>query len=432
MHSSDSVAALLLLYFSLLISHSVISHKLFSYFMIQASVGISEGGDAYAVGANAAQDALDRLGGVPNAVIVFSSVQYDQEKMIAGVRSVSKQAVLVGCSTAGEITQNGPAKRHSVAVMAFRTEGISFFAGVGENIAAGARAAGARAADAVKQQAPDGILNAFMMFPDVLVGNGADIVRGVLDSLGQHFPVVGGAAGDDFEFKKTYQYAGEKVYSGGVVGLGLSGSFRLGIGVKHGWIPIGTPKKVTKSDGSVLHELDGKPAIKIYEDYFGAERAAELKTEALARLAITYPLGMQVPGSDEFLIRDPITVDEHGSITCAAEIPEGAEIRLMIGSREEAVKVAREAATNAVAQLDGASPKAVIIFNCIARNKLFGERSGEEIEAIQEAVGRETPLIGFYTYGEQAPLGGEVRNINKCNPAFHNETVVICVLGDIE
>jgi hypothetical protein len=398
---------------------------------IKASVGLSEGEDSYAVGANAAQDAIDRLGDKePSAVIVFSSVQYNQEKMHQGVRSVTKDAVLVGCSTAGEITTDGVAKRHSVAVMALKTEGISFYAGVGENIAASARAAGRKAADAVKKQAPGEKIDAFLMLPDVLTGNGADIVRGVLDSLGAHFPVVGGAAGDDFEFKKTYQYLNDKVYSGAVVGLGLTGTFKLGIGVKHGWIPVGTPKKVTKSTGSVLHELDGRPAIKIYEDYFGAERAKELQTEALARLAITYPLGMQVEGSDELLIRDPITVDAHGSITCAAEIPEGAEIRLMIGSREEAVKVAREAAVNAVAQLDGATPRAVVIFNCIARNKLFGERSGEEIDVIQEAVGRETPLIGFYTYGEQAPLGGEVRNINKCNPAFHNETVVICVLGD--
>jgi len=398
--------------------------------MIQASVGLSEGEDSYAVGANAAQDALDKLGGEPNAVIVFSSVQYDQEKMLAGVRSVSKNAVLVGCSTAGEITTDGPAKRHSVAVMAIKSPDIAFHAGVGENIAADARVAGRKTAEAVKEQAPGGVLNAFIMLPDVLTGNGADIVRGVLDSLGAHFPVVGGAAGDDFEFKKTYQYLGDKVYSGAVIGLGLVGNFKMGIGVKHGWIPVGAPKKVTKSSGAVLHELDGKPAIKIYEDYFGAERAKELKTEALARLAITYPLGMQVAGSEELLIRDPITVDEKGSITCAAEIPEGSEIRLMIGSREEAVKVAQEAAKNAVSQMDGAAPKAVIIFNCIARNKLFGDRSGEEIGAIQEEVGRDTPLIGFYTYGEQAPLGGEVRNMSKCNPAFHNETVVICVLGE--
>src|SRR3989344_6099058 len=92
-----------------------------------------------------------------------------------------------------------------------------------------------------------GLFNAFMMLPDVLVGNGADIVRGVLDSLGEHFPVVGGASGDDFKFEKTYQYLNDRVYSGAVVGLGLVGNFKIGIGVKHGWIPIGTPLRVTRS-----------------------------------------------------------------------------------------------------------------------------------------------------------------------------------------
>lgn len=398
---------------------------------IDAGVGISQGADAYTVGANACQDALDHLGSnEPGALIVFSSSEYDQEKMLQGVRSVSPRGTLAGCSTAGEITNEGPAKRHSVVVMALHSSDISFFAGVGENIANGPRVAGKVAADMVKVQAPNGKLDVFLMLPDVLVGNGAEIVRGVLESLGTHFPVVGGAAGDDFQFKKTFQYLDNKVYSGSVVGFGMSGNFRLGIGVKHGWIPVGTPKKVTKSEGSILHELDGMPAIKIYEDYFGTERAAELRTETLAKLAITYPLGMQVEGSEELLIRDPITVNEQGSITCAAEIPQGSEIRLMVGSREEAVKVAKVAAESALAQLEGGKPKAIIIFNCIARSKLFGERSGEEIDAIQEALGRDVPLIGFYTYGEQAPLGGEVRNIEKCNPAFHNETVVICVLGD--
>lgn len=397
---------------------------------LKISVGSNEGSDAYVVGANAAQNAFSHLGATEaHLAIVFASVQYDQQKVIAGVRSLTKDALLVGCSTAGEITTEGPLKKHSVAVMLMHSDMVKFYGGVGENVKASARAAGKAAAEAVKAQAGDA-LKAFMMFPDVLTGNGADIVRGVLDSLGEHFPVVGGAAGDDFQFKQTYQYLNDKVYSGATVGVGLTGDFKIGIGVKHGWLPVGVPKKVTKSAGSVLHELDGQPAIKIYEDYFGAEEAKQLRTETLAKLAITYPLGIRNEGSDEMLIRDPITVDEHGSITCAAEIPEGSEIQLMVGSREEAVRVAELAAQNAKEQLDGAAPKGIVIFNCIARNKLFGERSGEEISAIQRALGSEVPLIGFYTYGEQAPLGGEVRNINKCNPAFHNETVVICVLGE--
>lgn len=396
---------------------------------LHVGVGLSEGEDSYVVGVNACQQAISSLDGPANLVIMFSSVKYDQEKVNAGVRSVAGSALLIGSSTAGEITTEGPASRRSVAVMAIQSDTATFYGGVGENIAKDAFAAGKNAADAVKSQAGQE-LRAYMMLPDVLVGNGAEIVRGTLASLGEHFPFVGGASGDDFKFEKTYQHLNDKVYSGAVVGLGWTGDFKIGIGVKHGWLPVGTPKKVTRSSGSTVHELDGQPAIKIYEEYFGEKEAAVLKEETLAKLAITYPLGMKVEGSDEMLIRDPITVDQAGSITCAAEIPMGSEIQLMVGSRDEAVKVAKEAAENAIEQLDGAAPKAVIIFNCIARNKLFGEHAGDEISAIQEAVGKRTPLIGFYTYGEQAPLGGEVRNINKCNPAFHNETVVICVIGE--
>jgi hypothetical protein len=396
--------------------------------MFKAGIGSSVGDDAYREGANAAQQAKDALQGAePKLFIVFASSKFDQEKLLAGVRSVGSMAQVVGCSTAGEITTQGPSNKPSIAVMAIATDDVEFITDVGEHIKYNPREAGKDVAKKVKDKASD--ISFFVMLPDVLAGNGADIVRGVTDVLGEFFPVVGGAAGDDFKFEQTYQYLNEKVYSGAVVGMGMKGNVKIGIGVKHGWMPIGLSRKVTKSQGAVLYELDGKPAIEIYREYFGAELAKEMESEKLARLAITYPLGMKVEGHDEMLIRDAISVDTDGSLTCAAEIPEGADIQLMMGSREEAIKVAEEAANTAMLQLGNAEAKAVIIFNCIARHKLFGEFSGEEIKAIQKAVGPNTPLIGFYTYGEQAPMGGEVRNINKCSPAFHNETVVICVLG---
>ena len=58
----------------------------------------------------------------------------------------------------------------------------------------------------------------------------------------------------------------------------------------------------------------------------------------------------------------------------------------MIGSIEDAVRVAHVAAQNALDQLGGSKPRAIIVFNCIARNKLFGQRSGEEISAIQKLL----------------------------------------------
>ncbi len=104
-----------------------------------------------------------------------------------------------------------------------------------------------------------------------------------------------------------------------MVGAGLFGNFGIGVGVRHGWIPIGLPMKVTKSKGAVLEEINGKPAVSIYEDYF-REKAEKIKEELLARMAIIYPLGMSVEGSLKLLIRDEVIANEKGEITCTAKI----------------------------------------------------------------------------------------------------------------
>ena len=398
---------------------------------IHAGVGTSKDTrDAYQAGYDACQTAVEAMGGgVPDFTFTFSSVAFNQEELVRGVRAASGEAPGIGCSDAGEITAAGPTTK-SVAVMAIKSDAISFTTGLGKDIKAGAKEAGMAIAKEVKARA-SAPLKTFLMLPDVLTGNGADIVRGILEVLGPNFPVAGGAAGDDFLFEKTYEYRDGEVATGAVAGVGLSGTFTFGMGVRHGWVPIGPPMKVTKSAGAVVYTLDNRPAISIYEDYFGA-KAEDLRKEPLARMAITYPLGIKVPDMDEYLIRDPITVDTEGAITCAAEIPEGSEIRLMIGSKEKAVEAAQDAARKLMKDFEAvpARPRFVLIFNCIAREKLFAQKAKDEIDAIMEIIGPEVPLLGFYTYGEQAPLGGETRAQSHIQSKFYNETVVIFAVGE--
>lgn len=397
--------------------------------MITSGVGMSAHAESYVAGVDACQSAITALNGAePKFVMVFASVAFVQEDILRGIRSVAPDALLVGSSSSGEIATMGPLAKHSVVVMAVAGDDLKVASGRGDIKKEGPVAAGSGAAKQVKDALGED-LKLLIMLPDVLVGNGADTVRGVQEVVGKNFPVVGGASGDDFHFKQTFQYLNDEVTSGTVVCLGLGGSFSFGIGVKHGWLPIGVPRTVTKAAGAVVHEIDGKPAINLYSDYFGETETEKLRGETLAPLAVLYPIGIRRPESEEFLIRDPLSVDEHGSITCAAEVPEGSEIQLMIGSQDDAIKVAKEAAEHAKEDLQGTPPAAIIIFNCIARDKLFGDRAGDEISTIQNALGPAVPLAGFYTYGEQAPIGGEVRDVKRCNPQFHNETVVILALG---
>ncbi len=398
---------------------------------IIASVGSAHGTNPLEVGKDAYQKAVADLGGkIPSIAFVFSSIHYDQQLMLEGIKSVSGAVSIVGCSTAGEIVTDGPLENESVSVMLIASDGeIAFYPGLGTKVKEGERAAGKMAAESVLQLAGGkDKLRGFIMLPDGLAGNGAEIVRGVLDVVGEHFPVVGGSAGDDFRMKETYQYFHGEVRTGDVVGVGLTGDFSYGIGVKHGWGALGRMEKVTRASGNVIHEIEGKPAIEIYEKYFG-DHAKSLREETLSTLAVSYPLGLHVEGSEEYLIRDPLSVNAEGSITCAAEVPEGGSVRIMMGTRESAIAMASRAAEDARSQLQGKSPKAIFVFNCIARKKLFGARGGEEIDAIKKVLGTDVPLIGFYTYGEQAPLNGEVKNIERCNTVFHNETVVIYVIA---
>jgi hypothetical protein len=66
-------------------------------------------------------------------------------------------------------------------------------------------------------------------------------------------------------------------------------------GVNHGWMPVGLPMKITKSEGAILKEVNNRPAIALYEDYFGPEEAAAIKEKNTC--------GSRAPVSDRFFRR---------------------------------------------------------------------------------------------------------------------------------
>jgi len=303
---------------------------------------------------------------------------------------------------------------------------LHFSTGLGCGLSQDARLAGQKCAQqTIKTKLHKRHL--FIMLPDGLSGNSADTIRGAQEVLGTSFPIVGGSAGDDYLFQKTYQYYGDKVFSDSVVGILLGGEISVGVGLRHGWHAIGKAHKVTKASGNIVKELDGKEALKIYEDYFG-EEAQDLRKDAWAKIGTIYPLGISIPDEEEYLIRYAFKATTEGELICAAEVPEGSEVRLMIADKVGVLNAAKEAARKAKQGLKGAKILAVIIFDSIARKRVLGRAALEEIEIIKKALGDAVPIIGFYSYGEQAPLRAE-RYIGKCY--LHNETVVVLAIATL-
>ena len=394
--------------------------------MIKAGVGLGKNLNNHKQAAkDAAREALDKLGGqAPSIVIAFSSIKYEQKDVLAGLNEIFTNVPIIGGSAAGEITSWDTAFE-AVSVMAIATDQIKFTLGIGTNVAADSFKAGAMAAQEVIKNNGNKKPDLLLILPDGMTANGAALVDGVRSVMGQNFPIIGGSLGDDYLFKKTYEYHNDQLLTDTIVAVGFSGDFTYGFGIRHGWKPVGLPMKITKAEGVWIKEIDGKPALKMYEDYFGKE-AAELVKEPLARMAYTYPIGIRVEGSDEMLIRDPIIANEKGEISTAAAIPEGTMVNIMIGDRDQAIQAAKSASEVAREQLEGGTPKFIIMFNCMARNKLLGVRCHEENQVVQKSIGPDVPMLGFYTYGEIGPLLGK----KGTRAYFHNETMTLFTIGD--
>ncbi len=381
--------------------------------------------DSRTAGHDAASKALAAAGVEKAALaIVVASPKYDQAAMLQGVMAALPGAAIVGCTSAGAITEDG-IEEQAVSVLVLHNDDGGFVPVKVQNIGKDMRAAGKQFGEALRASGQDPKL-AFV-FSDALAGNGTEMVRGILDVLGGGFPIAGGAAGDDMNFKQTNQYFNGEVLTDSVVGFGVTGTVEVAVGADHGWQPLGDAHTVTKSEGTKLIELDGRPAFTIYQDYFG-DRADDFK-KALSLQAVTYPLGMKAEGVDEYMIRVPLVVGDDGSITCGADVVPGSEIYLMVGTIKSALEAAKVTAETLIDRVVHAAPRVVFVSDCVARKILFGEHAGEEIALLKSIGGPKAVIFGLYTYGQIATLQPPPANINTCDPGFYEQSISITVFG---
>lgn len=394
---------------------------------IHLGVGTSHNLNSRMAGVEAAKDALLKAGR-PKAdcAIILSSSAFNPQEVLSGVREASGAAAVAGCSTSGEIISSGPQDR-SVIVLVLASDDVRFHPVKAESISKDMQQAGRAFAEQVRQKS-GGKAKLTFIFSDPLSGNGTELVRGIFDVLGNSFPLLGGAAGDDMKFKKTFQYFNDQVLTDAAVGIALEGDFQCRVGADHGWQPIGNPRTVTKAKGTVLYELDGKPAFDLYRQHFGA-RADDFK-EALSIAAVTYPMGMKVKEDDKIMIRVPLGVGADGSIACGAEVLEKSQIYLMIGTVSSATWASKGVAEKIHDAARGANPKLIFLSNCVARKVLMGDHCRKEVQAIQDLLGRQAEVFGFYSYGQIAPFSEKKINVKFCDPGFYEQSCAIGLLGD--
>ena len=347
-------------------------------------------------------------------VLAFgSSNMIDDDTGLAALRRAYPNSVIAGCSTSGEIfdttvTDGGLA----VAVMKFEKSEVKF-ASAAVNTDSESFAAG----KSLARQLAGSTLRAVLIFSDGLAVNGTDLTEGVSNHLPPTVSVTGGLAGDGDRFDRTWVLVGGEPKSGFVSAVGLYGDIAVSHGSQGGWDKFGPQRLITRSEGNVLYELDGQPALTLYKQYLG-EFASELPASGLL-----FPLQITDPSSPRELVRTILSVDEESqSLRFAGDVPQGYGAQLMQANFERLVSGAEDAAEIAAKNTDAGGGVCISI-SCVGRRLVLGERSEEEVEAVLHNLPQGTKQIGFYSYGEISPIA-----TGTCE--LHNQTMTITTIAE--
>lgn len=350
-------------------------------------------------------------------VVVFGSTSLlDAPGPINELLEEYGESVIVGCSTAGEIfgTQIFD-ESLSAAIARFEHTNLRIASAPVRSVDDSFKAG-----QAIAQQLKDSTLRGILVLSDGLSVNGSELVRGLNSTVLPSVVVTGGLAGDGNRFQRTWVLQDRRPQSGWVTAVGFYGNHvRIGHGSKGGWDLFGPERRVTKSKGNVLLELDGRPALQLYKEYLG-DRAAGLPATGLL-----FPLALRADQSDsKSLVRTILAVSEEDqSLTFAGDIPEGSLVQLMKANFDRLVQGASEAATTTKLSADGESCTLAIAISCVGRRLVLGERTEEETEATLEVLPKGTQQIGFYSYGEISPYA-----TGACD--LHNQTMTLTTLSE--
>jgi hypothetical protein len=358
----------------------------------------------------------------PKLVLSYLTVNHDQQQFLAGLsEQLGPNVPVVGCSGQGVmgrgvVHEDG----YAASLMALGGDGLEVAIARADEIHVDTRAKGAAIGQKLRQAhaRPPKVC---IMHYDPLCGVDLDVLlSGAAPQV--EAPIVGGAAAHFFNaaMTTTYQYHGCDVFSKGAVAVTLAGDFSAEMVFSTGCAPVGYELTVTRVEGNMILEFDGRSALDTWRELTGV--TGTLNIMASSSIAIGVPVDGVQGGH---LIRAAFVFDEKmRGMLLGAAVPEGTTVTLYHRTVEDALSGAERMGHELSARLAGKTLRAVLGFECGGRTRPFlgVDATNQENRALQGQVGADAEWAGVVCWGELFPIGGK--------PGFHNYTFPLLALAE--
>jgi hypothetical protein len=383
---------------------------------LQAAVGVAQSLNGREAGLQAAHQALNHLGaGTPGLGILIASHQFQGREVATGLASLLGDVPLIGFSSPAGLTNSG---QHTNSVVLALLKGD--FRAESHWLPGYAQSSRDTAAQLMELASAHAENRAALLFADGFNGDAEQLCSAIRPKLS---PIVaGGLSSGDLSTGNTYQMAGNQTGTGSLSAAFLRGKLRMGVGYAHGWDPVGSQFRVTRSRGFWLRTLDGRPASETYAELFGYP-ARDWAFPPLNYLARLYPLGVEQ--GEDIVVRAPIRVEADGSFRMNANVRDGIDAYLLVGSNAACEKAAGQAAQQALLALGNAKPFFSLVLVDVAWQMLLKANPGMEIAVVQDILGSFVPIAGGYTLGQIVP------GKDGSSPSFLNQHIAVIAFGEV-
>ena len=364
----------------------------------------------------ASLDLADLASIQPGLVLAFGSRNILQSIDYDRLIDAFKDSIVVGCSTSGEIFDT-EVTDDSLVISALHFDKVTLAA---HRVSCTRREDSLQVGKNLGEKFQTNNLRHLLVLSEGLTINGSALVEGLQSVLPSSVSITGGLSGDGPHFERTEVLFGRELSSHTVCAIGFYGeALKVSSGSVGGWDPFGPERRITRSEGNVLLELDNEPALLLYKRYL-ADQAKDLPASGLL-----FPLSVRQDSDSPAVVRTLLAVDEkQQSLTFAGDLPHRGFARLMKANFDRLVTGAVSAAEEAKRSFRSSPPKFALLISCVGRKLILKQRIEEEVEGVREVLGETTQLAGFYSYGEISPFGTD----QKCE--LHNQTMTITTFDE--
>lgn len=394
-----------------------------------SAVGWSVAEDPVAAAREAVAMMRSRLGGKePKFALAAFTVLYNEDEIVKTLRAELGPKVQIHgmTSVAGVMSNEGLHTGKAVAVLGVASEGVNF--GVGDvdpdqspSLEEAGKSAILKAIAAAGHQ-PNERPDMILFTASMRRGGEMKLLDGIASVVGSDTPVLGGNAGDELFDHQWMQFTQTGEYHEGLVLTAIYTKHKMGWAFENGFRITDKSGIVTKSDGKTIFEIDGRPALDVYDEWLNGELTDYVLKSGhwdIAGFTAQHPLCKVLHGPNGqvgYMTSHPVPKEEDAkakTLPVYALIEQGSRVQLFSGTWQTIMNRAELAPSDALIRGDIQRNDAMfgVLFFCAGAYSCIPQNERGKLPLlVTNAIG-DVPFIGMMTVGEQGYIPG-VRNVS--------------------